>query len=82
MAVTLRDEHIVMLLLQAQNPSGQLVAEAAAVATYSCQARECLWSGKHLDCCSRCRRRCQPGCLNQSIGLCYCILLLSASNAA
>ena len=58
---------VVVLFLQPPNPAGQLVAEAASVAAYPRQAWECLRGGKHLDRCSRCRRRSQPGRLKQSI---------------
>ena len=54
-------------MLQASDPTGQLVAEATAAAPYPCQAWECLRSGERRN--GRSRRRCrsQSGGLIQSI---------------
>jgi len=60
----INDDDTAVLLLQSQNPTWQLVAEAATSPAYPCQARECLRGREHRCRRSRCRRRCQPRCLN------------------
>jgi len=67
---------LLLMLLQAPHPAGQLVAEAASVAAYPRQARKRLRGGEHLNRGSWRRRRCQPGRL-----ICHSLVRPSSPSA-